>query len=422
VNKMSVNVLDTDGLNINNTLQKVIAPFVQDNLPQETIFFDKLKKNAGMEFFNKTFYQTMRTGRHSGVTNLANDDNTTVTGKSTTAQASVDAKIMTGVFNITQMAIDATKNRRGAVRNELIGQAKDLSTDFARAVNRQAFSDGFGVVAQVLGSVSGTEASVIYPNSSLDDGRPVDYYGTVNNDISPVKYFVAGQHVGIGTGGAVHGTISAVTGTSIQLTGAAAIAANDALYIVDADGEGAGTAEIQGARRALDSRTGTNLYAGLARSTPSWIPQIGTESAVLTLKHITEKYTAAQEYSSRSDLFLIFMNTTLYQKYGDLLQAMRREVNTLDLGGGWEGLSFHAGRGPVAIVLDFDVPDGEVVGMNMNTWTICQVSDMGWIQGASSTSMLPIANKISYQATMYWFINLFCNKPAANFRLTQKKG
>lgn len=421
---MSVNVLDSDGLNINNTLQKVIAPFVQDNLPNETIFFDKLKKNAGMEFFNKTFYQTMRTGRHAGVTNLANDDNTTVTGKSSTTQASVDAKIMTGVFNITQMAIDATKNRRGAVRNELIAQAQDLSSDFARAINRQAFSDGYGVVAQVRatgGSVSGTEAAVELPASTLDDTRPVDYYGTVNGDVSPVKYFVAGQHVGVGTGGAIHGTISAVTGSSIQFTGTLSLAANDALYIVDADGEGAGTAEIQGARLALSSAT-SGSYAGVARSTTSWTAQTGTESAVLTLKHITDKYIKAQEYSSRSDLFLIFMNQTLYSKYGDLLQAMRREVNTLDLGGGWEGLSFHAGRGPVAIVLDFDVPDGEVIGMNMNTWTICQVSDMGWIQGASNTSMLPIANKISYQATMYWFINLFCSKPAANFRLTQKKG
>lgn len=418
---MSVNVLDTADLD--NTLQKVILPYVRDNLPTETIFMDKLKKNARVEFMNNKFYQTVRTGRHSGVGNLANDDNQTVSGKSTTSQANVSVKTLYGNFDISQLAIEVSRSKRGAVRNELEAQAMDLTTDFARSINRQFFSDGYGVLAQVRntgGSVSGTEAAVELPDSNIDDGRISDVYGTVNGDIDPMKYFVAGQHVGVGTAGAIHGTVAAVTGTSVQFTGTLSIAAGDALYLVDKDGEGAGTSEIQGARLALSSSTGTSTYAGLARNTASWTPQFGSTSEALTLKRLEDKYIAAQEYSSRNDTFLIFVNKSLYAKYGDLLQAMRRSVNTLDLGGGWQGLSFQAGRGPVAVVLDYDVPDGEVIGINMDTWTICQTSDMNWLGGHGKANMLPIANKITYQATMVWFANLLCHKPAANFRLTQK--
>ncbi len=420
---MAVNVLDTGDLSA--TLQTIIAPFVRDNLPAETIFLDKMKRNAGMEFMNNKFFQTFRTGRHSGVANLANDDNTTVTGKSTTTQANVDVKLLTGVFDISQLAIDVSRSKKGAVRNELVSQASDLTTDFARTINRQFYSDGFGVVAQVRvtgGSVSGTQAALELVESTVDDGRINDVYGTVNGDIDPLKYLEAGMHVGVGTAGAIHGTIAAVTGTSIQFTGTLSLAANDAIYIVDADGEGAGTAEFQGARVALDSRTGTSTYAGVARNVKAWTPQFGSVSENLTLKRIEDKYIAAQEFAKNSDMFLIFVNKTLYTKYGDLLTAMRREVNKLDLGGGWEGLSFHAGRGPVAVVLDYDVPDGEVVGINMDTWTIAQVRDIGWLNDHSETTLLPIANKITYQATMVWFANLFCTKPAGNFRLTQKQG
>jgi hypothetical protein len=409
---------------VSNALQKVIMPFIQDNLPKQTILLDQIKRNQGVTFMNDNFYAPIRTSRHGGVVNLANDSSSLLTGKSSIGQASVGVKILTGTFDITKLAMDATKTSKGAVENQLVFQAKSLATDFSRSINRQYYSDGVGVVSEVAGSSSSTVFTVQAPSASLDDGRSV-FYGSVNGDIVPTKYLVAGQIIGIGTAAANVGTISsidpAIGGGTVTLTGATTSAANDAIYILDGSGAGAGTSEIQGIRAALSTSTGTSTYAGVARSTVGWTPQLGTASETLTLSAIEQVYLSAREYSQMGDRYAIFMNKTLYKKYGDLLTALRRTVNSTELLGGWTGLEFAAGAGNVGVFLDYDVPDGEVLVINLDSWTVCQVSDMNWLEDPSS-ALTRRPDKISYQATMAWFTNLICLAPAANGRLVQKKG
>ncbi len=406
--------------NVTNALEKVIKPFIQDNFNKTTPLLDQLKRNSGVSFLNDNFYAPVRTSRHGGITNLANDGNNLVSGKSSIGQASVAVKILTGTFDISKLTLDATKTAKGAVENQLTFQATTLASDFAKNVNRQFYSDGVGVVSQVAGSVGAGTMSLQIPNSSLDDGRSIDWYGTVNGDISPVEYIFPDQILGIGTAGAGLGTVASVSGNTVVVTGAPAIAANDAVYIVDGSGQGAGTSEIQGIRAALSSSTGTSTYANVARSTFGWAPNLGTAAGALTLAAMESSYLGAKKFSMSGDRYAIFVNKTLYQKYGDLLTAMRRSVNTTDLLGGWSGLEFTAGAGKVGVFLDYDVPDGECIILNLDSWTIAQVSDMSWLEDPNSGSLVRRRDSITYQATMVWFTNLICMAPGANGRLTQK--
>jgi len=408
--------------NYTSALKEILLPYIRNNFPKQTILLDQMKRNAGVNVINDEFIAPIYTGRHGGVTNLANDGNNinAASGRST-SRGTVAPKIVTGALDISKLAIDASQGNTLAVENALVAQTRTLADDFARHVNRQLYSDGVGVVSQVLGSVSGTEFSVMRPDSGLDDTRSIDWYGSVNGDIDPIKYLAAGQILGIGTGGAGDGTVSALTGTSVQLTGATASVGSDSVYIQDASLGAPGTTEIQGIRAALSSTTGTSTYAGLARSTTGWTPQFGSVSEALALSRMEKTYLNATEYASLSDQFVILVNKTLFQKYGDLLTAMRREVNKTDLLGGWTGLEFSAGVKRIGVFLDFDVPDGEVVFSNLDTWTICQVSDMDWLEDPNNGGgLLRLDNTIKYQAAMVWFVNAICLAPAANGRLTQK--
>lgn len=404
---------------VTNTLQKVIMPFIQDNFNKQTILLDQVKKNKGVTFMNNYFYAPIRTSRHGGITNLADDGNTLVSGSSSTGQASVAVKILTGTFDISKLTMDATKTDKGAVANALTFQASTLASDFAKDVNRQYFSDGVGVLAQVSGSVGAGTMSLVYPDSNLDDGRSIDWYGTINNDIAAAEYIQPGMVLGIGTAGADLGTVSSVSGNTVVMTGSPAIVANDSVYRVDGSGEGAGTSEIQGIRAALSSSTGTSTYAGVARSTSGWTPQLGTTAGALTLSEMESVYLAAKKHAQMGDRYAIFVNKSLYKKYGDLLTSMRRTVNETDLLGGWTGLEFAAGAGKVGVFLDYDTPDGEVLIINLDTFTVTQVSDMGWMEDPSG-SLVRRRDAITYQATMVWFTNLICLAPGANGRLTQK--
>lgn len=402
---------------VSNTLEKVIKPFIQDNFPKQTVLLDQVKRNQGVEFMNNTFYAPVRTSRHGGIVNLANDGNSTVSGSSATGQANVGVKILTGTFDISKLAIDATASRKGAVENNLTFQARTLSSDFARNVNRQYFSDGYGVLAQV--SAQGTTTiTLTRPNSSLDDTRSTDNYGSVNGDLAITKYIQPGMVLGFGSTPTQFGTVASVTGTSVVMTSAVIGSANQAVYQLDGSGQGNGTSEIQGIRLALSSSTAS--YAGIARSTNGWTPQLGTAAGALTLSELEGVYLSAKEYAQMDDKFAIFVNKTLFKKYGDILTSMRRTVNQTDLLGGWTGLEFAAGAGKVGVFLDYDVPDGEVVVINLDTWTVCQVSDMNWMEDPNGGAMIRRRDSITYQATMVWFTNLLCMAPGANGRLTQK--
>ena len=411
---------------ITATLKEILLPYVQDNFPKKTILLDQLKRNTKIQVMNNEFIASVYTTRHGGVANLGNDKNNIVNSAGRdTSRATVPVEIVTGALDISKLAIDASKSSMLAVANALQSQTEKLTSDFARQVNRQLYSDGVGVVSMVRaigGSVGVGTIAVEAIDANIDDGRTVDYYGTINGDISPTKYFAQDQVIGVGTGGVADGTITSVTGTSIVSGAPTALAseANDSIYLQDGSNAGAGTSELLGIRAALSSSTGTSTYAGLARNTVGWTPSFGSTSEALSITRLENMDGDVQEYADPSDKYIILVNKTLYRKYGDLLTAMRRTVNSLDLIGGWKGLEFAAGGNVVGVFRDYDVPDGEVLLINLDTWTITQVSPIDWMEDPSGGGLLRLQNTIMYQAVMHWFVNVLCLAPAANAKETRK--
>ena len=377
---------------------------------------------------NNNFHVPLRTARHGGVTSLANDgNNLNATTGATFSRGSIAVKTHTGAFNISKLAIEASSGDRMAIKGAFMAQADSLVSDFSRDLNRQVYGHPSNIVAQIIGSTSGTEFTVTQPNSAtIDDGTAIDYYGSVNGDLAPVEYLTANMRIGIGTAVALGGTISSVadggsgtTGTVYTTAaGTAAYLANDAISILDGSGGGT-SAAMDGIRAALSSTTGTYTYAGVARSTTGWTPQFGSVSEALSLSRMELAYLRAKKYAQEGDKYAIFVNITLYKKYGDLLTAMRRTVNQTELVGGWSGLAFEAGAGQVGVFLDTNVPDGEVVGLDLDSWNLCQVSDMSWVEQGSD-NLLRLQNTITYQAALVWFMNVICRAPASNARETQK--
>lgn len=407
-------------------LREVILPYIQDNLPSQKITLNQFKKSVDSTVMNNNFHVPLRLTRHGGVTSLATDSNNiNATAGATFSRGSVAVRTHTGAFNISKLAIEASSGDRLAIKGAFLAQADSLISDFGRDMNRQLYGQNINVIGQVSGSTSSSEFTIkAIDASTIDDGRVLDRYGTVNGDIAPGEYFYPGAIIGVGTavvGTAIVGTVThdgagVATGT-VTLSGTGQSAANDAVFLLD--GSGGGTNAMDGIGNAIDSRAGTNLYAGVARSKIGWTPQFGSASEALGLSRMELAYLKAKKFAQEGDKYAIFTNITLYKKYGDLLTAMRRTVNVTELVGGWTGLEFAAGAGQVGIFLDTNVPDGEVVILNLDSWSLCQVSDMSWVeQGAEN--LLRLQNTITYQAALVWFANVICRAPASNARECQK--
>lgn len=412
--------------------EKIIQPYIQDNVPNQTRLLKVLKTNDNVEQFNNNFYVTIRSGRHGGVQTMANDKSKLNSGGASLTQGTVSPRYIAGVFDISDVAIKASRSRKQALQSDLQFQAQALVTDFSKQLNRQFFSDGGGVVAQVAesgGSVGAGTVKIEYPNSNLTGQQSTDtaYYGTasngINGDILPwLKYFAPGNIVGFGTAGVSVGTISTVQGGTdygtIVLTGAqgTGAAGSAPVYILDGDADAAGTTEIQGFRAALSEGTGS--YMGIARATLTWQPQImGTaQNQSLSIPNMEQLYYAAYEYAKPGDRYAWFMNRSLFSKFGDLLTALRRTINRTELTSGWSGLSFQAGEGEVPVMMDYDCPDGEAILVNLDTWTVCEIAPMGFVQD----ELLRRADYATFQKVFTWYTNLACRAPAANGRMVRQ--
>jgi hypothetical protein len=404
-------------------LQKVIQPYIQDNVPKQAKLLQVLKKNDSVQLFNNNFYFAVRTNRHGGVVNLANDKAKLRTGSAPTTQGTVGQKTLTATFDISDVIKKASQGDKLAVESAMDFQMRTIKSDFAKSVNRQYFSDGVGILAQA-GSVGAGTLSVTYPGGTAPDDTRGDisgWFGPINYDIKPTKYFTVGQAIGIGTAGADVGTITSVSGGTaigtLVVTGAPAIVANDSVYLVDGDENAPGTSEIQGLRAALSVGTATT-YAGISTGNDVWAPQyMGTASnAALTIADMDTIYMSAVEYAEEGDRYAWFMNKSLYSKYGELLTALRRTVNKTELTSGWSGLAYEAGQGEVGVYLDFDTPDGEAILVNLDTWTVCQVADMSFVED----NFLRRSDYITFQKVFSWYTNLACRAPAANGRMLRR--
>lgn len=412
--------------------EKIIQSYIQDNIPEQTRLLKVLKTNDNVEIFNNNFYVSLRSGRHGGVTTLANDKSQLTSGAAPTSQGTISPKILTGAFDITDMVIQASATRQQALTSDLIFQSDALVADFSKQANRQYFSDGVGVVAMVSesgGSVGSGTVQIQYPDANMTtDGRATSYYGTtgggINGDIAPAKYFAPGNIVGFGSAGTAVGTIAGSAGAVSQgtqygtlvMTGATPFPGSAPVYILDADADAAGTSEIQGFRAALSE--GTQNYMGLPLSTPTLQPQyMGTaQNQALTISNMNQLYWAAYEYAKPGDRYAWFMNRSLVTKFGELLTALRRTIDSIELVSGWSGLSFDAGMGKVPVIPDYDCPDGEAILVNLDTWTVCELRPMGFVK----EDLLRRIGYLSYQKVFRWYTNLVCRAPAANGRMVRQ--
>src|SRR3990167_10274799 len=150
---------------VSNALKKVILPYIQDNYTKNHLLLDQIRKDADVQFLNNNFYAPVRSSRHGGGGNLANDGSKLVSSKSSIGQPYIGVKIITGTFDISKLTLDATKTKEGAVENQLSFQAKTLTSDFSKDLNRQYYSDGLGVLSQVSSSAAATSVVLMLPNA-----------------------------------------------------------------------------------------------------------------------------------------------------------------------------------------------------------------------------------------------------------------
>ncbi|MEM5875564.1 MAG: phage major capsid protein [Candidatus Aenigmatarchaeota archaeon] len=370
---------------LSDVLEKVILPSVERNVYEKSammqLFFgyspekqEAVRKNAmGVTFQNDKVYFTVLTDLNPSAMGYAEDE-TLRSGKSTTAQGYLPIATVAGSTTISKQALNI-KNK-GAIVNIVQFETTNLINSLAMEINRQIYGDGSGTVATTATSGSNTTS--------------IPLSASTNGDIDYSEYFPLGTYIKVGSSLAVK-----VVGKSTNsLTVDNAISYNAGDPIKKVTGSGTTATELTGlAKIVKDSDT----YANINPSTyPVWKAYVDSTAEALSLSKMHKAYYKANKLGS---VDYIFMNQTLFQKYGTLLEGKIQFQAKDVLYGGWKGITYMGGL--ATVVLDYMCPDDRVYFLSSKKLVGMEYQPFEFEKGTDG-NLLRIANKLSYELVASW--------------------
>ncbi len=386
---------------IQQYLKQKLSPRIEDQYAKETAFLANIEKNVGVEQVNENFKITVIKSMHSGVAAVGKGE-TLPTGEAATTRLTIAPKYLFAGFSINDQDLEMARKSEDSLANILTANESQMRISIAKQLNRMFLQNGTGAITTANGSGSSSTALVV--NNS-----------TPNADIPGTKYLAAGMYIKIGSAAAVQIT-SVDSDTGITLAAARSWSNADAVYIVGPDGSTG--QEPDGLKNAIG--TSDNEFQGIARaSNPWWIPHIfGDATTYDTARELENKITdmllKANEYGK---VKAVFMNRSPYRRLVADLQSIQRIVNSVELKGGFSGLEIAGPGYKVAAVLDYDVADGELYGVDFDAFTRAQLAPLQWLELNGSGDVLRLQGKAVWEGFLKHYVNLGLRKAKGNFAI-----
>ena len=374
---------------IGAVLKKVIVPTIQNQLPKESVLFDKIKKNVGVTIANNNIYVSARYGKHTGIYSVA-EGTEPKTGKATYGQPYTSMKYCFGTLELTDQAIEAAKKGDvKAIASILSTEIAALKDDFKMDLNRQFHGAGTGVLCYTTGTGGTTDTTVTVDTQPHAVDEATDY-------------LEAGMYIDIGTS---HTAVQIVSKTGSTIVIASGTAwANDVAITKTADAECMGLAGI------IDDGDNVATIQNIPRASyPYANAHVYDTGTTLTEANMISTYLKTVRYGGAK---VIFMGPTLFAKYGALLTTMKRTANLREvLSGGWQGLEFMGGK--LGVMLDFDTWGGYVQMVDFDALTIAQMSEpFAWLEADAHGGILKrsASNRTIWEGTLKYYLELVALK------------
>ncbi len=332
---------------------------------------------------------------------------TTSIGQQGFAEQRVPLKQLWGRIQIDERVLKAAKTNRGAFINVMNVETEGLANDMKKDLNRQLFGDGEAVIATIgTGAASATQtlaaATTRVEQRQIEVGMVVDIGTATDADASAASAVV--QSVSFAS---LPGTVTFTASVSTT-TGDFIVRAG-----VGAGGDPTGV-EATGLQSIADS-TGT-LFNVSPTTDPRWaayekgsVGAITDDALIAMIQEIG--------YASGSDPELLLTTNGVVRSYAASLAVQKRFANTLDLKGGFKGLSVGAGNSEVGLTDDKDCPSGMLFAVNSKHLLMHVAGDWEWmdLDGAIWSRQ---ANKPSYEASLFRFHELTTDRRNSLGKLT----
>ena len=334
---------------------------------------------------------------------------TTAIGQQSFAEQRVELKQLWGRIQINERVLKAAKSNRGSFINVMNVETEGLANDMKKDLNRQLFGDGSGKIAQ-FGTTSASTTVVLHTTATtraqlrqLEVGMKIDIGTVADPDLRGASVEILTVDFA-SIGAATFTVASAITTATTDFAFRAGVGAGSTTTGV----------ELTGLASIADS-AGT-LFNVDPASHPRWSSyEKGSVGAITDDALIAMIQEIGYESGESPDVLLT--TNGVVRSYAASLAVQKRFANSMDLKGGFKGLSVGAGNSEVGLTDDRDCPAGTLFALNSKHLMQHVAGDWEWmdLDGAIWSRQ---ANLPSYEASLFRFHELTTDRRNSLGKLT----
>lgn len=379
-----------DLTNAAGALKKYYLPGVRKQINDKCLLLAQVEANDE-HVEGDEWVLSLHVQRNSGVGATTETGTTPTAGNQKYVHARDAVKEIRGRIEITGRVIKAMASNKGSFVRAIDSEMKGVTADAHRDMNRQLAGTGNGVIAQ-CGTTSNATTVVLHsttPKSAmrqLENGMVVDI-GTVASPTS-----VASAR-----------TISAVSITNKTfVVSGAAVTTDDTAFIFRAGAGGAGV-ETHGLQEIV--KESGSLFNVDPSTYTIWKSHVKDAASGPINDALLEEVMDEIDLASGKEIDLWLTSYSVYREYGNYLTIQKRAQNTVDLKGGFKGLSIVSGAREAGLTRERDIPDAKAYAVCTENLFAPTMSDWDFMDEDGAV-FSRVANKNAYEATLYKFMDL----------------
>ena len=370
----------------------------------------------------RRFVVPMHRARNSGVGARGESGTLPTAGNQGYSVGYAVPRFLYGRIQLTGPIISATQGDAASFVEAIDSEVNGLADDLMRDYCRQIFGTSDGVIAQ-CGTTS-SDTTIVLANDTTDtqilqlwnDGGMVVEIGTVADPDT-----IAGSR-----------TVTAydLTNKTIDISGAA-VSTTSSHYVFresnggasdDSGDWGDGQFELTGLQDIVDDTSVCQTVD--PASVPNWASLVDGNSGTNRAFNEPLLNTTIQntEVLSGSRPNLICTGYRVHAAIAQTMEAMRRNVDSVDLKGGYKGIRWsvpgegNANAMDTAICWTRDTPENTIFGLSTDFLEMCLMEDWSWMDRDGSM-WARVSDQDAYEATHYTYRELITTKRNAHFRI-----
>ncbi len=356
-------------------------------------FLARIKKTTD-NVWGKEIKKIVKLGINGGVGAGTEDGELPTAYSNMYYEFKINLKNLYGTIEISDKAIRASENKSGAITNILNEELDALMKAANFNFSRMLFGNGTGK----LSKISNVGANYFKPDKLYNfiEGMIIQFYNSYDELLFEGKTFKVNKIDRVEK----RVYLNAVIETNMLDSGS---------YVALVNGVGN---ELTGLSALFDPEV-TELYGLNKSSYLSLFPMVKTDAGEISESMIQAQIDEIED-SFGGKINFILCSSGVKRALMNHLSTYRRNVETMDLQGGFKTISFNG----IPVVSDRFCPPGCMYLLNTDDFAIHQLCDWQWIEGEDGRILKQLDNKPVYRATLVKYAELLCSRPWAQTAIT----